>query len=83
MTVLQDCTKGRQRRSTMNPGSPLTPDYQGYLELKGLRSKLYTVVISDKVFLYKNIDVSTVLHVRCVNISFVYKSHTSNQKCIC
>uniref|UniRef100_A0A3B4T2W6 ArfGAP with RhoGAP domain, ankyrin repeat and PH domain 1 n=2 Tax=Seriola dumerili TaxID=41447 RepID=A0A3B4T2W6_SERDU len=56
VTVLQDCTKGRHRRSTMNPASPLTPDYQGYLELKGLRSKLYTVVVSDKVFLYKNID---------------------------
>uniref|UniRef100_A0A665U0Q2 ArfGAP with RhoGAP domain, ankyrin repeat and PH domain 1 n=2 Tax=Echeneis naucrates TaxID=173247 RepID=A0A665U0Q2_ECHNA len=56
VTVLQDCTKGRHRRSAMNPGSPMTPDCQGYLELKGLRSKLYTIVVSDKVFLYKNID---------------------------
>uniref|UniRef100_A0A3Q1HNA7 ArfGAP with RhoGAP domain, ankyrin repeat and PH domain 1 n=1 Tax=Anabas testudineus TaxID=64144 RepID=A0A3Q1HNA7_ANATE len=57
VTVLQDCTRGRHHRSSsMNPGSPLTPDHQGYLELKGLRSKLYTVVSSDKVFLYKNID---------------------------
>ncbi|XP_069573482.1 arf-GAP with Rho-GAP domain, ANK repeat and PH domain-containing protein 1 isoform X1 [Brachyistius frenatus] len=56
VTVLQDYTRGRPRRITMNPGSPLTPDYQGYLELRGLRSKLYTVVASDKVFLYKNID---------------------------
>uniref|UniRef100_A0A7N8Y1A5 ArfGAP with RhoGAP domain, ankyrin repeat and PH domain 1 n=1 Tax=Mastacembelus armatus TaxID=205130 RepID=A0A7N8Y1A5_9TELE len=56
VTVLQDCTRGRQQHSTMNPGSPLTPYYQGYLELKGLRSKLYTVVASDKVFLYKNMD---------------------------
>uniref|UniRef100_A0A669BEQ0 ArfGAP with RhoGAP domain, ankyrin repeat and PH domain 1 n=1 Tax=Oreochromis niloticus TaxID=8128 RepID=A0A669BEQ0_ORENI len=56
VTVLQDCTSGRQRHTVMNPGSPLAPDYQGYLELKGLRSKLYTVVASDKVFLYKNID---------------------------
>ncbi|XP_028275261.1 arf-GAP with Rho-GAP domain, ANK repeat and PH domain-containing protein 1 isoform X2 [Parambassis ranga] len=56
ITVLQDCVRGRNWRSTMNPGSPLAPDYQGYLELRGLRSKLYTVVTSDKVFLYKNID---------------------------
>uniref|UniRef100_A0A8D3E6W2 ArfGAP with RhoGAP domain, ankyrin repeat and PH domain 1 n=1 Tax=Scophthalmus maximus TaxID=52904 RepID=A0A8D3E6W2_SCOMX len=56
VTVLQDCTRGRHRHSTVGPGSPVTPDYQGYLELKGLRSKLYTVVASDKVFLYKNID---------------------------
>uniref|UniRef100_A0A3P8TNR2 ArfGAP with RhoGAP domain, ankyrin repeat and PH domain 1 n=1 Tax=Amphiprion percula TaxID=161767 RepID=A0A3P8TNR2_AMPPE len=56
VTVLQDCTRGRHRRSTMSPGSPLTPDYQGYLELRGLRSKLYTVVALDKVFLYKNMD---------------------------
>uniref|UniRef100_A0A4W6F6N4 ArfGAP with RhoGAP domain, ankyrin repeat and PH domain 1 n=1 Tax=Lates calcarifer TaxID=8187 RepID=A0A4W6F6N4_LATCA len=56
VTVLQDCTRGRHRHSTMNPGSPLTPDYQGYLELKGLRSKLYTVVALDKVYLYKNIE---------------------------
>ncbi|XP_044058847.1 arf-GAP with Rho-GAP domain, ANK repeat and PH domain-containing protein 1-like isoform X5 [Siniperca chuatsi] len=56
VTVLQDCTRGRSERSTMSLGSPLTPDYQGYLELRGLRSKLYTVVASDKVFLYKNIE---------------------------
>ncbi|XP_072248713.1 arf-GAP with Rho-GAP domain, ANK repeat and PH domain-containing protein 1 isoform X3 [Leuresthes tenuis] len=56
VTALQDCTRGRHRSSIINPGSPLTPDYQGYLELRGLRSKLYTVVASDKVFLYKNLD---------------------------
>ncbi|KAK2912627.1 arf-GAP with Rho-GAP domain, ANK repeat and PH domain-containing protein 1-like isoform X2 [Channa argus] len=56
VTVLQDCTRGRYNHSLMNPGSPLIPDYQGYLELKGLRSKLYTVVTSDKVFLYKTIE---------------------------
>ncbi|XP_035009824.2 arf-GAP with Rho-GAP domain, ANK repeat and PH domain-containing protein 1 isoform X1 [Hippoglossus stenolepis] len=56
VTVLQDCNRGRHRRNTMSPGSLLTPDYQGYLELKGLRSKLYTVIASDKVYLYKHID---------------------------
>ncbi|XP_061538653.1 arf-GAP with Rho-GAP domain, ANK repeat and PH domain-containing protein 1-like isoform X2 [Phycodurus eques] len=56
VTVLQDSTRGRQRRSTLNPGSPLTLEFKGYLELKGLRSKLYTVVTLDKVFLYKNME---------------------------
>ncbi|XP_029301618.1 arf-GAP with Rho-GAP domain, ANK repeat and PH domain-containing protein 1 isoform X2 [Cottoperca gobio] len=56
VAVLQDCTRGRPLRSTMSPCSPLTPDYLGNLELRGLRSKLYTVVTSDKVFLYKNIE---------------------------
>ncbi|XP_051934188.1 arf-GAP with Rho-GAP domain, ANK repeat and PH domain-containing protein 1-like isoform X1 [Hippocampus zosterae] len=56
VTLLQDCTRGRHRRSTLNPGSPLTSEVKGYLELKGLRSKLYTAVASDKVFLYKNME---------------------------
>uniref|UniRef100_A0A671W4V5 ArfGAP with RhoGAP domain, ankyrin repeat and PH domain 1 n=1 Tax=Sparus aurata TaxID=8175 RepID=A0A671W4V5_SPAAU len=56
VTVLQDCTRGRRPRSTISPSSPLTPEYQGNLELRGLRSKLYTVVASDKVYLYKNIE---------------------------
>lgn len=87
VTVLQDCTRGRHNRSsTMNPGSPLTPNYQGYLELKGLRSKLYTVVASDKVFLYKNMDVRTLLYV-ISDMNSVYKLHTSNKSildcCLC
>uniref|UniRef100_UPI003AAFFC3D arf-GAP with Rho-GAP domain, ANK repeat and PH domain-containing protein 1 isoform X1 n=2 Tax=Centroberyx gerrardi TaxID=166262 RepID=UPI003AAFFC3D len=56
VAVLLDCTRGRQRSSTLTPGSPLTRDYQGYLELRGLRSKLYTVVAADKVLLYKNME---------------------------
>ncbi|XP_062274830.1 arf-GAP with Rho-GAP domain, ANK repeat and PH domain-containing protein 1-like isoform X2 [Scomber scombrus] len=56
VTTLQDCSRGRHRRSIMNPGSLLTPDHHGYLELRGLRSKLYTVVALDKVFLYKNAE---------------------------
>ncbi|KAK5605579.1 hypothetical protein CRENBAI_010017, partial [Crenichthys baileyi] len=56
VTVLRDYTGGRHSQSTINAGSSLAPDSQGYLELRGLRSKLYTVVASDKVFLYKNID---------------------------
>lgn len=77
VTVLQDCTRGRHHRSSsMNSGSPLTPDYQGYLELKGLRSKLYTVVTSDKVFLYKNTDVRTLLYV-ITDINNVLKLQTS------
>ncbi|XP_045929275.1 arf-GAP with Rho-GAP domain, ANK repeat and PH domain-containing protein 1-like isoform X1 [Micropterus dolomieu] len=56
VTVLLDCTRGRSHPNVMSLGSPLTPDHQGYLELRGLRSKLYTVVASDKVFLYKSIE---------------------------
>ncbi|XP_068172702.1 arf-GAP with Rho-GAP domain, ANK repeat and PH domain-containing protein 1 isoform X2 [Antennarius striatus] len=56
VTVLQDCTRGRQLSGTVTTGSLLTPGHQGYLEQKGLRSKYYTVVASDKVFLYKNIE---------------------------
>ncbi|KAK5929221.1 hypothetical protein CgunFtcFv8_010470 [Champsocephalus gunnari] len=56
VAALQDCTRGRPLRSTMIPGSPPALDFQGNLELRGLRSKLYTVVAIDKVFLYKNIE---------------------------
>ncbi|KAM4628043.1 arf-GAP with Rho-GAP domain, ANK repeat and PH domain-containing protein 1 [Polymixia lowei] len=56
VAVLLDCTRGRQQNSSMISGSSLTPEYRGYLELRGLRSKLYTVVASDKVFLYKSIE---------------------------
>lgn len=35
----------------------MTSEMRGYLELRGLRSKLYTVVCGDKVFLYKNTEV--------------------------
>ncbi|XP_004075859.2 arf-GAP with Rho-GAP domain, ANK repeat and PH domain-containing protein 1 isoform X1 [Oryzias latipes] len=53
VTALEECTRGRRRSSLT---SPLLSDHKGYLELRGIRSKLYTVVSSDKVFLYKNID---------------------------
>uniref|UniRef100_A0A8C7G9T3 ArfGAP with RhoGAP domain, ankyrin repeat and PH domain 1 n=1 Tax=Oncorhynchus kisutch TaxID=8019 RepID=A0A8C7G9T3_ONCKI len=66
VSVLQNFTRGCQEgskeitssvpHSSMTPGSPLTPEQQGYLELRGLRSKLYTVVSGDKVFLYKNME---------------------------
>ncbi|KAM9317579.1 arf-GAP with Rho-GAP domain, ANK repeat and PH domain-containing protein 1 isoform 2-T2 [Pholidichthys leucotaenia] len=56
VTVLQDCTRGRHRFSGICPGSLLTPEFQGYLELRGLRSKLYTIVVSDRIFLFKNVD---------------------------
>ncbi|XP_041918872.1 arf-GAP with Rho-GAP domain, ANK repeat and PH domain-containing protein 1-like isoform X4 [Alosa sapidissima] len=51
--VLQEVMSPQQGYElTFNP--TLTPDMQGYLELRGLRSKLYTVVSADKLFLYKN-----------------------------
>ena len=56
MRVLQDLMSQQQGRDlTFNP--TVTPVLQGYLELRGLRSKLYTVVSADKVFLYKNQEV--------------------------
>ncbi|XP_072546975.1 arf-GAP with Rho-GAP domain, ANK repeat and PH domain-containing protein 1 isoform X2 [Salminus brasiliensis] len=58
VSVLQDMTgPARARVSselTLNP--MLTSEMRGYLELRGLRSKLYTVVCGDKVFLYKNTE---------------------------
>eukprot|EP00063_Salmo_salar_P095899 XP_014070734.1 PREDICTED: arf-GAP with Rho-GAP domain, ANK repeat and PH domain-containing protein 1-like [Salmo salar] len=60
VSVLQNFTRGRQEGSreitSSVPPSSLTPEQQGYLELRGLRSKLYTVVSGDKVFLYKNME---------------------------
>ncbi|XP_068601185.1 arf-GAP with Rho-GAP domain, ANK repeat and PH domain-containing protein 1 [Brachionichthys hirsutus] len=56
VTVLQDCTRGRQLSGAMTSSSLLSPGYQGYLEQRGSRSKCYTVVALDKVFLYKNIE---------------------------
>ncbi|XP_007564194.1 arf-GAP with Rho-GAP domain, ANK repeat and PH domain-containing protein 1 isoform X2 [Poecilia formosa] len=56
LTELRNCTGGPKRPLTLISGSPLTPDYSGYLELRGLRSKLFTVVASDKVLLYKNAE---------------------------
>lgn len=56
VTVLQDCTGGRQCRQSVTLGSPLAPDFCGFLSLRGVRSRLYTVVALDKVFLYKNME---------------------------
>ncbi|XP_055081857.1 arf-GAP with Rho-GAP domain, ANK repeat and PH domain-containing protein 1-like isoform X3 [Periophthalmus magnuspinnatus] len=56
VALLKDCTGGRQYRNTITPGSPLAPDFHGYLGLRGIRSRLYTVVALDKVFLYKNME---------------------------
>ncbi|KAM6946388.1 arf-GAP with Rho-GAP domain, ANK repeat and PH domain-containing protein 1 [Aplochiton taeniatus] len=58
VTLLLDCTRGRQQgsREVTSALTPGGPEHKGYLELRGLRSKLYTVVAGDKVFLYKNLD---------------------------
>ncbi|XP_023648298.1 arf-GAP with Rho-GAP domain, ANK repeat and PH domain-containing protein 1 isoform X4 [Paramormyrops kingsleyae] len=62
VSVIQDAV-GDHRSSgdvgahSLGPSSvPPTPEMQGYLELRGLRSKLYVVVSGDKVFLYKNLE---------------------------
>lgn len=57
VTVLQDSTRGRHPYSSVSLNSTVNPDHEGYLELRGLRSKLYTVISSDKVFLYKSKEV--------------------------
>lgn len=46
-----------------------THEMQGYLELRGLRSKLYVVVSGDKVFLYKNLEVSSSF-LLCIGVAF-------------
>ncbi|KAK7883306.1 hypothetical protein WMY93_029480 [Mugilogobius chulae] len=56
VAMLKDCTGARVGRNTIGPGSPLAPDFDGFLGLRGIRSRLYTVVALDKVFLYKSIE---------------------------
>lgn len=59
VSALQEAT-GEWRRSrelVAHPGA-CTAEMQGYLELRGLRSKLFVVVSGDKVYLYKNTEVS-------------------------
>ncbi|KAL2096270.1 hypothetical protein ACEWY4_008418 [Coilia grayii] len=52
--VLQEVKPVQQQGREMTFAPCLTPDLQGYLELRGLRSKLYTVVCADKLYLYKS-----------------------------
>uniref|UniRef100_A0A8C1XAN7 ArfGAP with RhoGAP domain, ankyrin repeat and PH domain 1 n=1 Tax=Cyprinus carpio TaxID=7962 RepID=A0A8C1XAN7_CYPCA len=58
VTVLKSCVGVSHARTsldmTFNPC--VSYEMKGYLELRGLRSKLYTVVCADKVFLYKNTE---------------------------
>lgn len=54
--ALKDSIRLKNQPNTIS--SSLIPHFQGYLEHRGLRSKIYTVVIADKVFLYKSIEVS-------------------------
>lgn len=62
VTVLKNCTGASRTQAgldlTFNPST--TSEMRGYLELRGLRSKLYTVVCGDKVYLYKNTEVQCV-----------------------
>lgn len=58
VTVLRSCVGASRTQQSMdltfNPC--VTSEMKGYLELRGLRSKLYTVVCADKVFLYKSTE---------------------------
>lgn len=55
VVALENCIRLKHQPNTIS--SSLIPHFQGYLEHRGLRSKIYTIVISDKVFLYKSIEV--------------------------
>lgn len=57
--ALHDCVAGRHQQGTMS--TVPAADHQGYLDLRGYRGKVYVVVASDKVFLYKTQEV-TALH---------------------
>ncbi|XP_064157726.1 arf-GAP with Rho-GAP domain, ANK repeat and PH domain-containing protein 1-like isoform X2 [Anguilla rostrata] len=52
-SVLQEATSERRMSRDSSTGAV---ERQGYLELRGLRSKLYVVVCGDKVYLYKNTE---------------------------
>ncbi|XP_056304705.1 arf-GAP with Rho-GAP domain, ANK repeat and PH domain-containing protein 1-like [Danio aesculapii] len=54
VSVLKNCVGTSRANTCLDPC--LNPEMKGYLELRGLRSKLYTVVCADKVFLYKNTE---------------------------
>lgn len=55
VVALEDCI--RQKQQLIAISSSLIPHFEGFLEHRGLRSKIYTVVLSDKVFLFKNMEV--------------------------
>ncbi|TRY85124.1 hypothetical protein DNTS_006329 [Danionella cerebrum] len=50
VTALKSCMSSPMLGVTSDPS--VTAEMKGYLELRGLRSKLYTVVCGDKVFLF-------------------------------
>lgn len=54
--ALHDAVAGRHQQGTMSV--PPAADHQGYLDLRGFKGKVYVVVASDKVFLYKNQEVT-------------------------
>ncbi|XP_051520901.1 arf-GAP with Rho-GAP domain, ANK repeat and PH domain-containing protein 1-like isoform X2 [Myxocyprinus asiaticus] len=56
--VLKDCVGAPRPQTSLDLtfNSCVASEMKGYLELRGLRSKLYTVVCLDKVFLYKNTE---------------------------
>lgn len=54
--ALHDCVAGRHQQGTMS-ALPIA-DHQGYLDFRGFKGKVYVVVAADKVFLYKNQEVT-------------------------
>uniref|UniRef100_A0A4X2LU76 ArfGAP with RhoGAP domain, ankyrin repeat and PH domain 1 n=1 Tax=Vombatus ursinus TaxID=29139 RepID=A0A4X2LU76_VOMUR len=62
MQALQQAVEEQRGRARLSKASPLEPhcpgipDQAGSLELRGVKSKLYVVVVGDKVLLYKNLE---------------------------
>ncbi|RXN16924.1 arf-GAP with Rho-GAP ANK repeat and PH domain-containing 1 isoform X1 [Labeo rohita] len=58
VVALKSCVGVSRGRTSLDMSFNPCMNYEmkGYLELRGLRSKLYTVVCADKVFLYKNTE---------------------------
>ncbi|XP_056904539.1 arf-GAP with Rho-GAP domain, ANK repeat and PH domain-containing protein 1-like isoform X1 [Takifugu flavidus] len=54
VVALEDCIGEKQQLNAI--GASVVPHFEGFLEHRGLRSKIYTVVLSDKVFLFKNME---------------------------
>lgn len=77
VVALEDCIGEKQQLNAI--GASLVPHFEGFLEHRGLRSKIYTVVLSDKVFLFKNMEVGGVfvLLLSWLLILFVYISCVS------
>lgn len=77
--ALEDCIGEKQPLHTI--GASVIPHFEGFLEHRGLRSKIYTVVLSDKVFLFKNMEVggASLCFIVCIRSHFTYSTDTDTE----